>query len=86
MRVLARKTYSYVLLSREGEWILTFLVGGAVMRDVSVRLTDEERHALAAGDCSPDALVERFAADEEAYGDRRVTPAVWPGHAVDRDA
>ncbi|MBZ6497010.1 hypothetical protein [Natrinema longum] len=79
MRVLDRKRYSYVLLARDGEWILTFLLGGPVARDVSVRLTPTEVTAIEAGDSSAADLVEKFRADSSPSEDRRITPAVWPG-------
>jgi hypothetical protein len=78
MRVLDRKPYSYVLLERDGEMILTFLLGGAVMWDVSVRLTDAEIAALEDDDASPADLVERFTADRSTYEGRSITPTVWP--------
>ncbi|ADQ68827.1 hypothetical protein C499_05870 [Halogeometricum borinquense DSM 11551] len=78
MRVLDRKRYSYVLLARDGEWILTFLLGGPVERDVSVRLTPVEITAIEAGDSSAADLVEKFSADLSATEDRQITPTVWP--------
>lgn len=78
MRVIDRERYSHVLLERGGEWMLTFLVGRAVMRDVSVRLTDTEIAGLEDGDISAADLVERFSADRATYEGRKVTPAVWP--------
>lgn len=85
MRVLDRKPYSYVLLERDGEWILTFLLGRAVIRDVSVRLTPDEVTAVEDGDASADDLVEKFSADRTVYEDRQVTPAVWPGKDEESD-
>ncbi|ELZ95857.1 hypothetical protein C440_06192 [Haloferax mucosum ATCC BAA-1512] len=79
MRVLDRKRYSYVLLACDGEVILTFLLGGPIERDVSVRLTSAEVTAIEAGDSSAADLVEKFSADRSTYEDRRVIPTVWPG-------
>ena len=78
MRVLDRKPYSYVLLERDGEWILTFLLGGPVERDVSVRLTDAEIAAIEADDTSAADLVRQFTADRSTYEGRNITPTVWP--------
>jgi len=79
MRVLDRQPYSYVLLARDGEWILTFLLGGPVERDVSVRLTPAEVTAIEDGESSATDLVETVRADLSAYDDRRIRPTVWPG-------
>ncbi|WP_336358930.1 hypothetical protein [Haloarcula sp. CGMCC 1.6347] len=83
MRVLDRQPYSYVLLARDGEWILTFLLGGPVERDVSVRLTLAEVTAIEDGESSATDLVETVRADLSAYDDRRVRPTVWPGKTDD---
>lgn len=80
MRVLDREPYSYILLERGEEWILTFLCGGPIERDVSVRLTDTEITAIEAGDSSAADLVQKFRADNSAYEGRSVTPTVWPGN------
>ncbi|MFC7072878.1 hypothetical protein ACFQJ7_13615 [Halovenus rubra] len=78
MQVLDRKRYSYLLLETDGEWILTFLLGGPIERDVSVRLTPAEITAIEDGDASAADLVERFRAESSAYEGRQVTPTVWP--------
>lgn len=83
MNVLDTEPYSYVLLDDDGEWILTFLLGGPVVRDVSVALTDDEVAAIQRGDRSAAALVETFRADASTYDGRRVRPPVWPGRDSD---
>lgn len=85
MDVLDKEPYSYVLLERGEELILTFLLGGPVERDVSVRLTDAERDALEAGESSAAELVEEFRADNSAYEGRNISPTVWPGKADARE-
>ncbi|ELY91977.1 DUF1993 domain-containing protein [Natrinema altunense] len=85
MRVLAREPYSYILLESDGEWILTFLFGRAVMWDVSVRLTDTEVVALEDGEISIADLIERFSADSSTYEGRQITPAVRPDKDDSRD-
>ncbi|WP_049896416.1 hypothetical protein [Natrialba chahannaoensis] len=85
MRVLERKPYSYILLDRDGEWILTFLLGGPIERDVSVRLTLVEVTAIEDGDSSAEDLVETFRADPSVYEDRQVTPTVWLAKEDDRE-
>nr|WP_241431107.1 hypothetical protein [Natrinema pallidum] len=66
-------------MESDGEWILTFLLGRAVMWDVSVRLTDTEVVALEDGDISIADLIERFSADGSTDEGRQITPAVRPG-------
>jgi len=78
MRVLDSEPYSYILLERGEEWILTFLLGGPIERDVSVRLTDTEIAAVEAGDSSAADIVETFRADSSTYEGRRIMPTVWP--------
>lgn len=83
MEVLERAPYSYVLLDDEGTWILTFLLGGPVERDVSVRLTADEVDAIETGDRSVDDLVATFRTDPSAYDGRRVMPPVRPTGEAD---
>ncbi|WP_440991725.1 hypothetical protein [Haloarchaeobius baliensis] len=78
MEVLEREPYSHVLLVRDGEWFLTFLVGRAVMRDVTVRLTPAEIAAVEAGESTTADLVETFRDDRSSYEGRRVTPPIRP--------
>ncbi|SEQ51307.1 hypothetical protein [Natrinema salaciae] len=78
MNVLDSESYSYVLVDDDGEWILTFLLGGPVERDVSVALTDDEVTAIAEGDRSTGDIVEQFRDDPAAYEGRRVHPPVRP--------
>ena len=80
MRVLDRKPYSYVLLERDDEWVLTFLLGGPVERDASVRLTAGEIRAIEDGEKSAGELVDTFRGSLSAYEDRRITPPVRPGN------
>ena len=86
MQVLEREPYSHVLLARDDEWFLTFLVGRAVTYDVTVRLTSAEVADIEAGESSAAALVETFRGDSSTYEDRRVTPTVWPGSDPDDGA
>ncbi|MBY0574883.1 MAG: hypothetical protein K2P84_14480 [Undibacterium sp.] len=58
MKVLAEKSWSYVLMDDGTDWILTFLIGGVVEIDVSIRLTAEEISMIKENPACLDTIVD----------------------------
>ncbi|MFE8070089.1 hypothetical protein QQM79_03435 [Marinobacteraceae bacterium S3BR75-40.1] len=76
--MIKKKLYSYVLMDVDGEWVLTFLLGGPVELDVSVKLTDSEVEAIKSEDAAADRLVSEFKKDKSLYENRKIVPTIWP--------
>lgn len=78
MKVLAEKRCSYVLMDDGTNWILTFLIGGVVEIDVSIRLTAEEISMIKENPAYLDNLVDAARNKRAAYANREINPPVWP--------
>lgn len=78
MHVVAEKKWSYVLLDDGKGWVLTYLVGGVVEVDVSVRLTEQERDLIKADPANVEKLVETMKQHRRDFANREINPPVWP--------
>nr|WP_314862451.1 hypothetical protein [uncultured Undibacterium sp.] len=78
MQILAEKKWSYVLMDDGIDWILTFLIGGVVETDLSIRLTAEEILKIKNNAAFLDILVETGRTDRAAFANREINPPVWP--------
>jgi hypothetical protein len=77
-QIIQEEKWSYVLFSRNNDWFLTFLAGGVVELDATVRLLPDEIQRIQAGTLSASVLVERFKKDTSLTSDRRLNQPVWP--------
>jgi hypothetical protein len=78
MQVVIEKKWSYVLFDDGKGWILTYLIGGVVEIDVSVRLTAQERSLIEADPSSVERLVEAMKQSRREFASREIKPPVWP--------
>ncbi|MFT6430255.1 MAG: hypothetical protein ACJAXR_001824 [Halopseudomonas sp.] len=78
MKIISEQAWSYVLFDNGTHWILTFLLGGPVEIDVSVRLEDDEIMKIKQDGSFLSQLLEKFKANRSHYRDREVRPPVWP--------
>lgn len=78
MHVVAEKKWSYVLFDDGKGWILTYLIGGVVEVDISVRLTEQERDLIKADPANVDKLVETMKQHRRDFASREINPPVWP--------
>jgi hypothetical protein len=76
--IISEERWSYVLFSRKGEWLLTFLSGGPVEVDHTVRLSYDEIQKLRSGTLAASALILRLKSDPESYSSRELQPPIWP--------
>ena len=78
MKVIAEKPWAYVLFDDGKDWVLTYLVGGAVEIDVSLRLSEEEIERLKAEPLAIESLVADAKVNRDRYEKREIRPGVWP--------
>ena len=79
MKVLNEKHWSYILMEKNGSWILTFLVRiGPVENDVSVVLTNDEVDSIKADISNIEKVLSDLRNDRTLYSDREIKPPVWP--------
>jgi hypothetical protein len=77
-RIIVREPWSYVLFEEQGEFILTFLMGGTVDSEFSVKLTEAEIELQRQDRTYVERLMRRLAGNrDELYG-RCLLQAVWP--------
>lgn len=81
MAVIAEKAWSYVLFDNGEDWILTFLIGGVVEIDVSVRLSNDEIAMIKADSTYVEILLASIKKNRSAFADREINPPVWPKKA-----
>lgn len=78
MKILVEKMFAYVLMDSGTDWILTFLIGGVAVTDVSIRLSAEEIAKIQNNATYLDTLVEYIKTHRVKYSQREIIPAVWP--------
>jgi hypothetical protein len=78
MTVIAEQAWSYVLFDDGKGWVLTFLIGGVVEVDVSVRLNSAEIEAIKTDSAAIKPLLASMQSNRAAYADREIRPPVWP--------
>ncbi len=76
--VLAESRWNYVAFSRDGVSYLTFLLGGAVERDATVKLTASEVNELARSPEVLVSLVRKLKADADSLRTRALAEPIWP--------
>lgn len=76
--VLAESRWNYVAFIRDGVSYLTFLLGGAVERDATVKLTASEVDELGRSPEFLDSLVRELKADAESLRMRALSEPIWP--------
>jgi hypothetical protein len=81
-RIIVREPWSYVLFEEEGEFILTFLMGGTVDSEFSVKLTEAEIEMQKQDRTYVERMMRRLTSNrDELYG-RCLLQAVWPAPAT----
>lgn len=78
MRVVAEKKWAYVVVDDGQGWILTYLIGGVIEVDISVRLTDEEADLIKLDPANVENLVEMMKKHRSAFSSREINPPIWP--------
>lgn len=78
MRVIAEQAWSHVLMDNGTDWILTYLIGGVVEIDVSIRLNTEEITKIKENPNFLEILVEAAKTNRAEYANREIYPPVWP--------
>lgn len=78
MKVLAEKPWSHVLMDNGTDWILTYLIGGVVETDVSIRLSKEEIAKIQEDPRYLETLVDAAKTNRVTYASREIHPPVWP--------
>jgi hypothetical protein len=84
-RIVVEERWRFVVFERAGSYFATFLSGGVVDVDRSVRLTESEVAALNNG-TSAKALIEQFRANPDAIAERLLNPPVWAKQMSDAAA
>lgn len=78
MHIIVHEPWSYVLFEENGEQIVTFMVGGSVEKDFSVRLSQSEIDLQKQDRGFVERLVTRLTKNPEQLHARRLKKAVWP--------
>jgi hypothetical protein len=78
MKVIAEQPWSYVLFDDGEYWVLTYLIGGVVEIDVSIRLNSDEIEAIKTDASAIMPLLTNMKSNRSAYADREIRPPVWP--------
>jgi hypothetical protein len=78
MKVLAEKPWSHVLMDNGTDWILTYLIGGVVEIDVSIRLSKDEITKIQENPNYLEILLDAAKTNRVAYASREIHPPVWP--------
>jgi hypothetical protein len=78
MKVIAEQAWSYVLMDNGTDWILTYLIGGVVEIDVSIRLSTEEITKIQENPNYLEILLDAAKTNRAAYASREIHPPVWP--------
>lgn len=78
MKILAEKPWSYVLMENGEDWILTYLIGGVVEIDVSLRLNRDEIAMIQDNPSYLETLVAAAKMNRASYASREIHPTVWP--------
>ena len=76
-RIVAEEPWHFVIFERAGSYFATYLTGGPVETDNTVRLAESEVAALK-DPGFPKTLIERFRANTDALSPRLVSPPIWP--------
>jgi hypothetical protein len=78
MKVIAEQAWSYALMDTGTEWILTYLIGGVVEIDVSIRLSKDEIAKIQENPNYLEILVDAAKTNRAEYASREIHPPVWP--------
>lgn len=78
MNIIAEKRWSHVLFDDGKGWVLTFLVGGVVEVDISIRLTSQEIEKIKNDLAYIDAIIDEVKKNQEDFSSREIIPPVWP--------
>jgi hypothetical protein len=79
MKIIDEKPWSHILMEKDGNWILTFLIRiGPVENDVSIRLTDNEINSIKADKSNIEKLLYSLRNHKNLYSNREIKPPVWP--------
>jgi hypothetical protein len=78
MKVIAEHAWSYVLIDTGTDWILTYLIGGVVEIDVSIRLSQDEIAKIQENPSYLEILLDAAKTNRVAYASREIHPPVWP--------
>ncbi len=74
-KVLANEPWSYTLYEKDGDWILTLLIGGVVDVPVSIVLTSDEVAKIRQGEGHIESIVNDVRQNRSAYSAREIKPA-----------
>jgi hypothetical protein len=72
--IIIEKPWSFTLYDKDGEWILTLLIGGVVDVPVSIVLTPEEIERVKLEPRAVEDLVELVRKDRSAFASRELKP------------
>lgn len=78
VRVIDKRPYSYILFEADADWVLTFLLGGPMELDVSVKLTEGEVERINEDQNFIDKLISNLKKDKSHCESRKIVPAIWP--------
>ncbi|MFZ6798955.1 hypothetical protein [Undibacterium sp. Di24W] len=78
MKIIAEQAWSHVLMDNGTDWILTYLIGGVVEIDVSIRLSKEEIAKIRDNPNYLEILLDAVKTNQVAYASRELHPPVWP--------
>ena len=78
MKIIKEKPWHYVLFDDGQGWILTFLIGGVIETEVSVRLTSDEIGKIKGDEKNILSIVENIQHNRQANMVREIIPPVWP--------
>ena len=78
MEIIKEKPWSYVLFDDGKGWALTFLIGGVVEVDVTVRLTATEIDMIKADEKNILSIMKNVERNRQANVAREIIPPIWP--------
>lgn len=76
-RIIQESPYSYVLFESRGELILTYLSGGPVEVDSSIRLSNAQAEEIMQGKLTVEAFLAKIKSNPNNFN--RLQQPVWPG-------
>jgi hypothetical protein len=76
--ILMQEPWSYVLFEEAGDYIVTFMVAGALKHDFTVVLTPAEKEMQQRDRSYIERLVKRLTDNPAQLQNRRLRRAIWP--------
>jgi len=81
MKIIKEEKWHYIWMEDAGEQYLTFMSGGPVEIDYSVKLTPAELQRIEKDPQAIDALIRELLSDHGKLLQRRIVPSKWPPRA-----